>query len=307
MPLRHHTRQAAGTGSAAVYTPVKLGIITSTTPKAADITAFNASIAPRKTDLMMVFRGFNQPLAFASDKTDADSVGAQLIIAWQMTANPQGTGLNGTLGAVTGGALDAYMEVEAAKMVTYGKPVIVRLCHEFNGSWYTYGNTKESAASYVAGFKYVVEFMKAKGATNLKWCWNPNVWGLGGASIVDPTTYYPGDGYVDYIGLDGYMTLKEASVLQPSALFGPSMAGIPAISATKPVLICETGVAEDVRFSKPAWLTNLGIYAKGMFALCYFNRDRTPEGEGDFTLDSSGTNPAALTAFKAVVNNPRFV
>jgi hypothetical protein len=285
---------------------VKLGVITSATPKAVDITAFNASIAPRKVDLMMVFRGFNQVLAFPSDKADADAVGAELLLAWQMTANPQGTGLNGTLGAVIGGALDSYMEAEAAKMVTYGKPVIVRLCHEFNGMWYAYGNGDESAASFIAGWRYVVDFMRAKGATNIRWCWNPNVWGLGSANVADPTTFYPGDAYVDLIGLDGYMTLKE-SVRQPSDLFGPSRAAIPAISATKPVMICEVGVAEDVRLNKAAWLTNLGLYAKGLESVCYFDRDHTAEGEGDFTLDTSGTNPAALSAFKQAVNNPLFV
>jgi len=80
-----------------------------------------------------------------------------------------------------------------------------------NGNWYVWSGNKNGQANggpaqVVAVWKYVVARFKAKYANNVKWVWTPN-----GPSIDRSeaewnkvSNYWPGDEYVDWIGLDAY-------------------------------------------------------------------------------------------------------
>jgi hypothetical protein len=82
------------------------------------------------------------------------------------------------------------------------KSVTVRLGHESNGAWYPWSSI-ENAASYIAAYRHIVGVMRAADPTStvkLKFEYNlarANIDTIGAAS-------YPGDAYVDSIGLDLY-------------------------------------------------------------------------------------------------------
>ena len=80
---------------------------------------------------------------------------------------------------------------------------ILRLGIEFNGNWFTWRvQSGPDAAAFAAYFRQIVKTMRAvPGAAALKFTWNP---GLGVSSGVDLEQAWPGDAYVDYIGLDLY-------------------------------------------------------------------------------------------------------
>ena len=67
------------------------------------------------------------------------------------------------------------------------------------------GNT---AAEYVAAWKHVHAIFVRNGATNVRWVWNPNTMGATTAATYLPLYWslYPGDEYVDWLGLDIYNT-----------------------------------------------------------------------------------------------------
>jgi len=75
-----------------------------------------------------------------------------------------------------------------------------------NGSWSDWNPDNsaqpagETPATYVAMWQHVVNYFRSAGVTNVKWVWAPNVDGGDGSMAA----YYPGDSYVDYVGLDGY-------------------------------------------------------------------------------------------------------
>lgn len=112
---------------------------------------------------------------------------------------------------VLNGSHDAYIEQFALEAKEYSDEVLIRFLHEFNGNWYLWGGKKNGAENggpqkVVAVWKYVVDKFRAVGADNVKWIWNPH-----GPSIDivadkwnDIANYWPGDAYVDWIGMDAY-------------------------------------------------------------------------------------------------------
>ena len=77
---------------------------------------------------------------------------------------------------------------------------------------------------------------------NITFVWNPDMWddGLGGN---DPTNYYPGSAYVDWIGIDGYGKVENSAPLTFDQVFGSFMAWANNNVSTlgqKPIMIGET-------------------------------------------------------------------
>lgn len=115
-----------------------------------------------------------------------------------------GAGSPVSLAQGAAGAYNAYFQVLAQNLVRYGlaNNTVIRLGWEFNGGWYAWhADTAALGASYAQYWQQIVTTMKAvPGAENLKFCWN----GATGWSAYDLSTAYPGDAYVDYVGVDAY-------------------------------------------------------------------------------------------------------
>lgn len=102
------------------------------------------------------------------------------------------------------GAYNGYFQTLAQNLVRNGlaNNTIIRLGWEFNGTWYTWrADTDVKALYYAAYWQQIVTTMRAvPGAANLKFCWN----GAIGWTSYPMADAYPGDSYVDYIGVDVY-------------------------------------------------------------------------------------------------------
>ena len=80
-----------------------------------------------------------------------------------------------------------------------GVPVLWRPLHEAAGGWFWWGNSGSEA--FIALWKLMYErFTSYHGLNNLIWVWN-------GQS----KSYYPGDDYVDIIGVDYYASARDYS------------------------------------------------------------------------------------------------
>ena len=108
------------------------------------------------------------------------------------------------LSDVIEGRYDAYITQFAAEAQAWGHPFFLRFNWEMNGNWFPWseGVNGNGAGEYVAAWRHVHDIFAAAGATNVTWVWCPYV--DPGGSLVDITTQYPGDAYVDWTSLDGY-------------------------------------------------------------------------------------------------------
>jgi len=112
--------------------------------------------------------------------------------------------------AILSGKNDAYITSWAQGLASYGQPVLLRFAHEMHNHSYPWalGVNGNTAAEYVAAWKHVHAIFVRNGATNVKWVWNPNTMGATTAATYLPLyrSLYPGDEYVDWLGLDIYNT-----------------------------------------------------------------------------------------------------
>jgi hypothetical protein len=162
----------------------------------------------------------------------ARGAGATPMITWEAWGR--------TTAGIAAGQNDADID-GFANAVKGGDPVSVRIFHEFNdayqggggggGAGYPWSAAGSDGSALNAAWKHTVDRMKADGATNVRWVWNPDD---DIASHPIPPNAYPGDEYVDYAGFDWY---DDA---------GPFQADYDAISkiSSKPQIIGEIGARD---------------------------------------------------------------
>jgi hypothetical protein len=150
------------------------------------------------------------PGAYAWSSTtykDKMVMGIKMLPCDDATANLQ-SGANG--------AYDSYWKAAAQKLISYGESnAIIRTGWEFNQGYPCYtikpgspnARTGATAANYIAYFQHIVTAMRSVPGQNFTFLWNPSNGNLG----FDTSSAYPGDNYVDYLGLDTYDTLYNVS------------------------------------------------------------------------------------------------
>ncbi len=148
-----------------------------------------------------------------------------------------------------------------------------------------------------AAWRHVHDLFAQAGVTNVTWVWSPNV------SDRPLGRLYPGDAYVDWVGVDGYNWRTTASWSPwqtPSQVFGTTLATLRRVSS-RPIVVSETASTE-VGGNKGQWIqqffsmlgANPDIRA---FVWLNFNN------ETDWRIESSS---GARTAFAAGVADPRY-
>lgn len=203
---------------------------------------------------------------------------------------------------IASGVADSYIQNFALGVRSYGKPILLRPLHEMNGNWYSWaigGSTVNTNASYIQAWQHIVTIFRQVGAKNAKFIWSINAGNVGvGASF---TGAYPGDSFVDYVGVDGYnwgttqpwgstwQTFDQVFSLPYQALIQTS---------SKPVLITEWASAE-IGGNKAAWITDaFQQLASSKYARVvgenWFNMNK----ETDWRINSS---PVALSSFQAAM------
>ena len=104
------------------------------------------------------------------------------------------------------GAYDHVLTEYAENLKAFGDPVLFRLNNEMNGDWCTYSAyyTSMDTDIYKESWRYVYRHFEEAGVDNVIWVWNPHDESFPGFAWNHYLTYYPGDEYVDIIGLTGY-------------------------------------------------------------------------------------------------------
>jgi hypothetical protein len=255
-----------------------------------------------------------------------DSRGIVPHLTWELfwpskdPNNTSQTGPNGFEGFndVLNGKYDDYIDRFARDAKTFNKPVLMRFLHEFNGNWYVWSGNKNGRENggpekVVAVWKYVVDRFKAVGADNVKWLWVPH--GPSTDLSTEPwnnvSNYWPGDEYVDWIGLDGYNFYPKDpwGNERPMRDFDNCFRDLYdscAVLGNQPMMIAEFGTGEfqTKNFDKAAWITDAFNKIKNEYPrlkmFTWFNINK----ELDWRVNSS---PEALEAFKNIMKDPYFI
>ena len=113
----------------------------------------------------------------------------------------------GSMRAGARGAYNKRFRLLARRLVAGGLPdAILRIGPEFNGTWFRWSIAQpRGSARYKAYWRQIVTTMRRVPGTRFRFDWSPNggsSWVDGGRRRLRAASAYPGDRYVDYIGLD---------------------------------------------------------------------------------------------------------
>ncbi len=84
-------------------------------------------------------------------------------------------------------------------------PLIFRPWHENIGSWFWWGGKLCTPEQYIALYRLTRDYMSGRGLDNIVWAYSPN----SDISAQEYFSRYPGDEYVDVLGVDQYEFLED--------------------------------------------------------------------------------------------------
>lgn len=231
--------------------------------------------------------------------------GYDVMLAWQPTKDGRAPI---RFNDIVAGVHDAYLTRFFTAAAGHPGKVTIRFAHEPNGTGYpwsaafegTTGKCLDSPAEYVAGWRYVVEFYRRMSPhlprRNIQFCWCITTRDRGGFAAEE---YYPGNNWVDILGVDvyngygGYWASPVGLLSAPYRRLESLSAGskpiwIPEIGCREPTKT-ESGVAPDPTKSKAQWLDSLFRMTEYPLinTVYFFHAERAH----DWRLDSS---PGAL-------------
>jgi mannan endo-1,4-beta-mannosidase len=205
------------------------------------------------------------------------------------------------LSRIARGAFDSYLRSWAEGIKSLGYPVAIRFAHEMNGNWYPWCEAVNGnrPGDYIAAWRHVHDVFRAAGATNVIWVWSPNaVWDHSTPKLAK---LYPGDNYVDWLGLSGYYGSGGTSYYKSfDTIFNSTIEEIRTFSK-KPLVITETAATNAIG-RKAEWINEtfqLLPQHKDIIGLIWFESNK----ELDWRIVSSR---AAAAAFAQAVAAPRY-
>ena len=124
-------------------------------------------------------------------------------------------------------------------------PMLLRPYHENNGAWFWWGATGGTAEEYQQLYRFTVEYLRdERQVHSFLYAYSPNAEFTGEAHYLER---YPGDAYVDVMGLDYYCNNARVSVapwLNKMLKSCNILAGLAEQHGKIPA-ICETGVTQS--------------------------------------------------------------
>ena len=193
----------------------------------APVTRFAASVG-RRPNIIGQYIAWNRPFA-PQPVARAWSYGALSYLAWEP--------FDVSVQSIAEGHSDAYITQFAKAVRALNLPVALSFGHEMNGFWYPWGTRQTTPAEFVAAWRRIHNLFTRAGATNVIWVWNPN--DIYPVPQVQLKPYYPGNAYVNWIGITGYVATTGPHTY--GSLYAPTVQEIRSFTA-KPFIIAETSV-----------------------------------------------------------------
>jgi len=216
----------------------------------------------------------------------------------------------GPLHRINRGVLDGYFRQLASDIRLFDSPVRVRFAHEMiqndvpeysdpHPGWYPW---QDEPQQYVMAFRRLVRIFREEKTDNVEFVWAPN-FHMYDYTILEK--YYPGQDYVDWIGLDGYNWSGHDFDGIFSYIYR-AIVGHVDIFGDKPIMLSEFAMAENLspKTSKGEWIKDAFLKMKTSYpkirAFYWFQLNK----EHDWRLDSS---PESWQAFKEAMKDSSFI
>ena len=228
---------------------------------------------------------------------------------------------------ILAGKRDTYIDNWADAARRYGKPLLVAWGLEMNGTWfpwsgYFYGRGKvlghrdghtlyEGPELYKRAYRYVVDRVRARKATNILWGFHVNNFSSPNAPWNRISNYYPGPEYVDWLGLSVYGKMERSEGWAKFGdMIGAPYAEICALDPVKPVFIAEWGVGEYPPGDKAGFIATALRELPTKYQrvrLAVYWHERWENKDGSFSNLRVNSSPEALEAYRTGIASPLWI
>ncbi len=221
----------------------------------------------RRVPQVVVFSDWTQPFPDL-DAREARARGKTLQVTWEPWHFSNPTAIQ--LRDIKGGKYDAYIDSWANSARSFGGELWLRFGHEMNGNWYPWTISAQNgdAAPYVQAFQHIHDRFRKAGASNVRWVWCFNAESVPQTAWNDPKRAYPGDDYVDAVGIDGYNfgdTTAHSKWQSFEQIFAAPYALASQTWPRKPLFISETGCS-STGGDKARWLKEMDAALRTRFS-----------------------------------------
>ena len=233
-----------------------------------------------------------------------------------------------TLDNIINGIFDEKLGKWAEDAKETGIPILLEFGTEMNGNWFSWSGAQNGGGTLTGykdpmqpdgperfkdAYKHIVDIFRRVGATNITWfihyadySWPNEPWNK-------KKNYYPGDEYVDWIGVSVYGPLAPSEKwMEFPDIMNDIYRELASLSSSKPIAVLEFGVMEDYPSkSKAEWIRNaLRSLKNGKFpsvkAISYWHSSwkRNDGSIVNLKLDSS---PQVLEVYRKEIMSSIFV
>jgi beta-mannanase len=252
----------------------------------------------RKYDIIQHYHPWGQYFP-TKDERALQRNGRILMIGWESER----------LAPIAQGRYDGLIRARARSMKSLGRMVFLRWGYEMNGDWKTWGgpnNMPNGPSKFRRAWRRMHDIFQSVGASNVVWVWAPNFESVPNAGWNNFRNYYPGDDYVDWVGIDGFNWGTSRSWSHWTRFRRIVHDVYHAYHNRKPIMIAETASVERGG-SKAKWIRNARNVIKNRFpaiaAFMYFNGADIGYDDVNWAATSS---QSALRAYRAMSRDPYY-
>ncbi len=186
---------------------------------------------------------------------------------------------------IADGVYDRHLTAYAQAVRRFGCAIVLSFGHEMNGWWYPWGvKGNTTPADFIAAWRHIHDLFAKNGARNVIWSWDPShqYSSPKPGKVASPASeWYPGNKYVDWVGLDGYLGYDTNGHPQTfREIFSFQLNDIRHIAPHKLVYIAETGVAPGPAAFKQIRALFRGIASYHLAGLVWFDAVGQPDASG---------------------------
>jgi len=209
-----------------------------------------------------------------------------------------------------------------------GVPIMIEFGTEVNGDWFPwaglyngngdtqgYGDTSlaDGPERFKDAYIHIIDLFNKEDVKNVTWAFHVNCMSAPEESWNNMSAYYPGDEYIDWIGVSIYGAQKPGDQYHSfDELLSKSYNEMSSISENKPLAVFEFGVVEGVDyFSKALWIKDaLNILKEGNYprikAISYWHSSWMNE-DSSFSNMRIDSTPESLKQYKETISDPFFI
>lgn len=229
------------------------------------------------------------------------------------------------LQAIIDGKFDKELRKWARMAKKYGGPLLVEFGVEMNGNWFPwsgywngggktdgYGNPgyPDGPERFRDAYRHIIDIFRSEGAFNITWFFHADARSFPTTEWNKIKYYYPGDDYMDWVGLSSYGVLfpeNREDWISFKDKFLPAYHQIKEFAPDKPLAVLEFGVIEDAR--KPEWIREVFKFIREFHEIKAISwwQERWENEDGSYSDLRINSSMESLIVFRREISSPVFV